>query len=87
MKRRGLLLLALASACKKASFQCTDVTGLTPDEITARTTLQYGDAAPDPNRTCEKCQQFVPSEGCGTCKLLKGPIHPRGTCKAFALRT
>ena len=49
--------------------------------------LPAGLITPDPNKACAQCKQWAPpkSEGsCGGCKLLGGPIHPQGTCKAFA---
>ena len=46
-------------------------------------------SAPTPEKACTRCNQWVgPAErsSCGSCKLLKGPIHPNGTCKAFAAK-
>jgi hypothetical protein len=95
-----LVLLATVS-CTKKQFACMDVTGLSADEAQARMTLAYTDSSTDPKKTCATCQQFVEGvpargassppwleakEGCGTCKLLKGPIHPNGNCKSFALK-
>jgi hypothetical protein len=103
MKRRELLkvslyvlaaapLTAAIAACSKDQkpFTCTDTTGLTPDELAARKALEYVDTAPDPNKDCSKCQQYVAAAEagkCGTCKVMKGPVHPRGYCKAFAAKT
>jgi hypothetical protein len=90
MNRRGfLVLLATAStvSCKKP-FLCTDTSKLSPEEAQNRITLGYADTATDPKKTCANCQQYVPSDdGCGGCKILKGPIHPNGSCKVHALRT
>jgi hypothetical protein len=83
-------VLALLSACgKEKPFACTFVDGLTPDEILTRTKLAYSDVAADPNKACVLCQQFVPSPtggGCGTCKIMKGPVHPGGSCKSYAAK-
>ncbi len=80
----GLVVLG----CKrKLPSSCTDTTGLQPDEVQARNTLDYRDATPFPDRTCEGCQQFVaaPADGaCATCKVLRGPVHPNGYCKSFS---
>jgi len=41
----------------------------------------------DPKLRCTACRQYVPassSDACGSCKIMKGPIHPNGTCRAFA---
>jgi hypothetical protein len=95
MRRREILQVfafaALAPACKKAhaAFTCTDTSGLSFDETTARTTLAYADGAADPKRTCVRCTQWIPAKEdgtCGGCKVLKGPVHPNGTCKSFAAK-
>jgi hypothetical protein len=96
ISRRSLLVsvsgLLFTNACKRAGAMpssCEDNSGLSEEERTARTTLAYADRAPDPNKACQSCQQWVAAKAdgsCGSCKLLKGPIHPLGTCKAFALK-
>lgn len=96
MKRRDLLkvlaLAAFAPACKKvhAAFACTDTSGLSFDETNARKTLAYVDSSVDPKRTCVQCVQWVAAKEdgtCGGCKVLKGPVHPDGTCKSFAAKS
>jgi len=78
--------------CKSADAlpaTCNDATGLTPEEAGARATMGYVDASPHDGKSCAACTQYLAanaSGACGTCKLLKGPIHPRGWCKAFAAR-
>jgi len=92
VSRRKLLLAipvaALAGACKKgAPSSCRDTSGLSPDDLNARTALGYAEVSMDPKQRCTACRQYVPapsSDGCGTCKIMKGPIHPNGTCRAFA---
>lgn len=78
-----------ALACSKAPppFSCTDVSGLTEPDRSARVILLYQDLSPTPEKECERCTQYVPAaEGCGSCKVVRGPIHPRGTCKVFAAK-
>lgn len=92
--RRRLLLVApaaavaFAAACKKgAPASCSDTSALTPDELTARNSLAYTDHSLDAAQQCIKCRQYVPGkseDACGSCKILKGPVHPHGTCRAFA---
>lgn len=75
-------------ACKRDErvASCGD-TPLSTDEREMRARLGYLETAPDPNRTCAACAQFIGgADGCGTCKLLGGNIHPLGTCKAYAPR-
>ena len=65
---------------------CNDTTGLTADEVNARATLAYVDASTQSGKDCVSCQQYLTPNAagaCGTCKLLKGPVHPHGYCKAF----
>jgi hypothetical protein len=82
------VLAALAAvACeKKEPGSCTSTLGLDQSEIKVRTSLGYQDRGPDPKRHCSDCQQYVqpPSvDQCGSCKVMKGPVHPRGTCNVF----
>lgn len=83
----------LAGCSKKGSdapFACTETAGMEPDAVQARTVVGYTDAAPDLEKTCGGCQQYVaaPNDGaCGSCKVVKGPIHPNGWCKAFTAKS
>jgi hypothetical protein len=95
MKRRDLLRAGFHSlvlipagalvACG-GRVTCTDTTGLDQADIDARAAQNYLDTAPDPDKFCSVCDQFQPApkeDACGGCKVLKGPIHPKGTCKLF----
>jgi hypothetical protein len=97
MDRRSLLVLipgvlgaSLSAGCKeKEAFACTDASGLPPNDANLRVTFHYLDRGPDPEKVCSKCVQFLEaaeSGSCGTCKILKGPVHPEGTCDVFARR-
>ncbi len=92
--RRQLFVLtagALATACsKKLPSSCTDTAGLSGDEVAARTALAYADAASDGTKACSACRQYVEPKAdgsCASCKVLKGPVHPNGTCKAFTAKS
>lgn len=67
---------------------CTDLSGLTDEEVTMRqVNLEYMDVTNDPARACSLCALYIPpAEGatCATCTLVKGPIAPNGSCKSFA---
>ncbi len=80
---------ALMSCTKKgdsaqaAELTCTDVSGLTSAEKTARTGLKYVEKSTIADKTCDNCQLYVAAKGpnaCGTCQIMKGPIHPQGYC-------
>ncbi len=75
-------------ACSKKT-SCTDVTGLSGDEVNQRNNIAaYVDVTPDASKKCALCVQYVPAapNACGTCKVVKGPIHPDGTCKLFVAK-
>ena len=68
-------------------FTCTDTSGLTEQEVTMRTQLQYVDASPDPEKLCSNCVLYTEPEAgaqCGGCTVVKGPIHPDGYCTSWA---
>ena len=85
----GLLALGGCSMSGSVPASCVDVAGLAEEEVKARTALGYADRATDPTRACKGCNQWIAattSGACGGCKLMKGPIHPDGSCKAFTPR-
>jgi hypothetical protein len=85
----GVVALLDAAACGKEKTRrlvCTDTTGLSSIDAQVRATLAYVDVSTEPGKTCVQCQQFLPppTEGaCGACKVVKGPINPKGNCKSF----
>lgn len=78
------VLPAFVVGCKK-DLACTDTTGLAPEKVALRTTMEYVDATPNPTKTCANCQLFKPAapDACGECSLVPGPIHPKGYCKSW----
>lgn len=78
---------ALAGCGKKTEpDSCMDVGALSEPEKMARSALQYTDRSPQPDKHCQICNLFqAPSDPsqCGTCQIVKGPIHPKGYCTAF----
>jgi hypothetical protein len=95
--RRGFLQVVAGLAgtsvigCKKTpaveSLACTDVSTLAEPDRAARETAGYADRCPDPAKQCDACRYFVSTgAGCGGCKLVRGPVHPMGTCRVFAPR-
>lgn len=90
VERRRLLLSTavlgatfVASGCKR-SDTCPP-SQLSPEDAKLRETLHYTDHGPDPHRLCNGCQQYLPNNDadCGGCKLMKGFVHPAGSCAAF----
>jgi hypothetical protein len=81
----GAGVAALACSKKPSVFTCTDVGGLSQTDGTARSNARYVDHAADAARACKQCVQFLGSyDGCGACKLMRGPVHPDGSCNVFA---
>jgi hypothetical protein len=77
-----------AGACSKPQprLSCTDMTSISASDVQLRTVLGYVDMSMEPGKSCSGCQQFLPdpANGCGACKVLRGPINPAGDCKSFA---
>lgn len=95
-RRRALQILgvapafsALLSACggKGEPESCTDVAGLSEPEKMARSALQYVDRSLQADKHCRDCSLYQPApepSQCGSCQVVKGPIHPNGYCTAWA---
>jgi hypothetical protein len=86
----GLVVLGtpLLAACDKAlPISCTSVDSLKTDERATRESLEYVDISPKRDKNCENCRQWIPpgeDGACGSCKVMKGPVHPRGHCRVYA---
>jgi hypothetical protein len=80
------------SACGKsapaaAAFTCTDTTGLSEAEMGARMEAEYTDTSKVAGKDCAGCALYdkaAAADTCGGCKVVKGPIHPKGYCKLWA---
>lgn len=65
---------------------CADLSGLTADEKQFRVTFQYVAESPYPDKLCDNCGFWIAPTGgapCGGCKVIKGPIHPKGYCTSW----
>jgi hypothetical protein len=85
----GVLAADGGGACSKPkSLSCVDTTSLSSADAQTRVTLAYVDNSVEPGKMCSACQQFVPAapDVCGTCKVVKGPINPKGYCKSFVAK-
>lgn len=93
--RRRLLVLAWAcvggAACRRPrrEFSCREAPALAPAEALVRANLGYRDRAAEPARRCESCAHFTAAapEACGSCRLMRGPVHPEGTCSVWVVRS
>jgi len=69
-------------------LDCSDTSGLSPEDAKMRASQNYLDTSPDPSKACDGCAQWTPpqGEGCGGCKVLKGSVNPKGTCALFVAK-
>ena len=75
MLKSAAALTALAAAPLAARAQAK----------ASKQAMQYQDQ-PKNGQECDTCQQFVPgakSGASGTCKVVDGPISPKGWCVAY----
>jgi hypothetical protein len=78
--------LAACGGGKKGPESCSDVSALSDAEKTARSALQYTDHSAQPDKHCNTCNLFqAPADAsqCGSCQIVKGPIHPDGYCTGW----
>lgn len=78
--------IASRAATYDPGLVCDDVAGLWPVEVATRTDNQYTPASAEPDRYCFNCSNFIAPAtpgGCGSCRTVKGPIHPLGWCKSW----
>lgn len=80
----ALLALALVG-CRSRGFDCNKSSGLSTSDVKARDDTQYVEPSPTPSTACDICQYWIDgnANSCGGCRLLRGPIHPKGTCRLF----
>lgn len=95
MVRRTVLLTVVASApaawlsaCGGGELACDDESALSAAERDARRNAGYAEHAADPARACAGCTFFQAggANACGACTVVRGPIHPAGSCNLFAPR-
>jgi len=87
----ALVTLPIAGSCgsKESNLVCSDTTGLTAAEIQTRTALGYKEQSPHADKTCDGCKFFTAprqENGCGTCTIMRGKVHPKGYCNSWVVR-
>ena len=68
---------------------CKDLSNVTDADLQARQKLGYVNESPISERTCNKCNFWLPpltDKQCGGCMLFKGPVEPSGYCIYWAAR-
>ncbi len=67
--------------------QCEDLSGVSENDIEARTKLGYVEKSPLPDKLCSNCKLHIPpaaGKECGGCMLFKGPVYSSGYCTYWA---
>jgi hypothetical protein len=94
--KRALMVLGAAAiapsalaACggeEEGGLTCTDTSGLSAAEVTTRTSQAYTDHSTHADQKCNNCRFYTAGQGnaCGTCQVIRGPIHPDGHCNLWA---
>ena len=80
-------LTALAGGChKRESLICSDPERLSDAENSLRQSLHYTEESPYESQRCAGCGFFQAAgvATCGSCRLLKGPVNPRGHCDSWS---
>jgi hypothetical protein len=68
---------------------CAVDTNLSAQDHARRNALKYVDKTPISTRTCDNCKLYTspsPQSFCGGCKVVPGPIHPKGFCYSWYAR-
>ncbi len=78
----------LAACGGEEELSCTDTTGLSPAEQSTRQAQAYVDHSPHPDKNCLNCNFYEAAQAnqCGSCTVIKGPIHPEGYCNLWAAK-
>jgi len=70
-------------AAREAADPCNDTSSLGQDALATREAFEYESQSADATELCRTCEFWGPAPAgdlCGTCTIVKGPIHPLGTC-------
>ena len=66
---------------------CTGYSGLSQDDLKARSAMGYTTQSPVEEKQCGNCQLYLPppqGTACGRCQLFKGPVTGAGYCTYWA---
>lgn len=68
---------------------CSDLTGLSKEELQTRGQYNYVAQSPHQDKVCANCNLFIlPKEGeqCGECQIVKGPIAAGAYCDQWIIK-
>ena len=73
-----------------ANDPCTDLSGLSKEELKVRKAYQYTGHSSNLDQVCSNCNywQGLKNGGpCGSCQVVHGPINPKGHCTVWTQKT
>lgn len=74
-------------ACGGGELRCNDESSLSTADRDARRASGYTERASDATRACTGCNFYTATpNACGSCVVVRGPIHPAGSCNLFVAR-
>jgi len=74
-------------AADTTTHPCSDVSGLSADDLALRESYEYVDVSEDEELICQTCEFWDPpvdDEECGGCQLFAGPVRDEGWCNAWS---
>jgi hypothetical protein len=81
------LALHAVEASADAGKLCADPTTMDSAQRSARESLHYTEASPDPAKSCSVCSFFQPAAPpCGSCMIFNGPANATGHCDSWDLK-
>lgn len=72
-----------SNGAASTGLSCTDVSNLSAADQQKRAVSQYVDHTPNATKPCSTCVHYEPAtqpHSCGACKLVPGPVNPKGYC-------
>lgn len=71
-----------------AALNCTDVSGLSDGEKKGREMNKYIEISATAGKNCANCALYEDKgpDACGGCKVVKGPINPKGYCTLWVAK-
>lgn len=82
----GLQVPVVVALSKVANAACVDPDELSDSVASMRESLEYTDAAANPQQRCSACEYFNPAkaaDACGQCNVLTSAVSAQGHCVSW----
>lgn len=82
----GICAPAALWVTQSAGAACVDPDELSDSVLSMRESLDYTDTAANAKQACGGCAYFKaakPSDACGHCEVLRGPVSGKGHCVSW----